>query len=566
MQEVKVSAFIFSMALGAMMVAEAPVQAAIITTGNVEQFSDLPDPTTWTSATTVFIGNTADGAVSVDAGTNATGKPRLGRTPGVTGTLTVDGVGSKWTNGFVAGGDEISNPGSPGGTGIVNISNGGQIIGGGVVGSTIGGTGFLNITTGGVLSGGGGTVGGNSGSVGIASVDGAGSQWSAGTSGLNVGVRGNGLLKVTNGGVLSAGWATVARYGGAVGRVILDGPGSTVSLGTEGLSIGGNLPSIAGTGSGLVTVSNGAALSAQGESTIGVSPGFAAKLMVSGTGSSAANTAALRIGDGGGGRVSVTDGGTATASSITINNSSIMTVDLGAGSAVSVGGGSGTLTNDGAVRIAAKASAANGTYTPISAGNWTGTGTVQALGGVYNAANHSVTVSNAATGQAGIATTIDRAVTQRMLLTDSTTGQQVGASFQATTTAAPLSLTASLMNSSQVSLLQSLLDPGQSVLSAWDFSATGYTPGDPVYLSLQAGSGQKFYDLNLWHYNGSVWDRYLNTDLAYDGNFASFVATSFSGYAVSGLAPVPVPAAVWLFGSGLAAMVGVARRKFNRTV
>lgn len=60
--------------------------------------------------------------------------------------------------------------------------------------------------------------------------------------------------------------------------------------------------------------------------------------------------------------------------------------------------------------------------------------------------------------------------------------------------------------------------------------------------------------------------KYLNADLAYDNNFASFVATGFSGYAVSGVAAVPVPAAIWLFGSGLAAMAGIERRKLNRTV
>lgn len=36
---------------------------------------------------------------------------------------------------------------------------------------------------------------------------------------------------------------------------------------------------------------------------------------------------------------------------------------------------------------------------------------------------------------------------------------------------------------------------------------------------------------------------------------------SLRGYAIGALAAVPIPAAVWLFGSGLAAMVGLARRK-----
>ncbi|MGC4098281.1 MAG: VPLPA-CTERM sorting domain-containing protein [Nitrospira sp.] len=116
------------------------------------------------------------------------------------------------------------------------------------------------------------------------------------------------------------------------------------------------------------------------------------------------------------------------------------------------------------------------------------------------------------------------------------------------------------MGPSQLSLLQGLLDPGKAVLGAWNFSATGYTQGDPVYLSLQASEGQKFYDLDIWRFDGMGWAKYLNSDLAFDSKFASFVANGFSGYAISGLAAVPIPAAIWLFGSGLAVMVGLARR------
>jgi len=45
-----------------------------------------------------------------------------------------------------------------------------------------------------------------------------------------------------------------------------------------------------------------------------------------------------------------------------------------------------------------------------------------------------------------------------------------------------------------------------------------------------------------------------------DDNFnTSFSNTSYNGFAT--IAPVPVPAAVWLFGSGLLAIAGIARRK-----
>jgi hypothetical protein len=42
-------------------------------------------------------------------------------------------------------------------------------------------------------------------------------------------------------------------------------------------------------------------------------------------------------------------------------------------------------------------------------------------------------------------------------------------------------------------------------------------------------------------------------------NSATTTSTSFSG----SIAPIPVPAAVWLFGSGLLGMVGIARRKIS---
>ncbi|WKJ92137.1 VPLPA-CTERM sorting domain-containing protein [Methylomonas montana] len=46
--------------------------------------------------------------------------------------------------------------------------------------------------------------------------------------------------------------------------------------------------------------------------------------------------------------------------------------------------------------------------------------------------------------------------------------------------------------------------------------------------------------------------------MAYDNHYASFTVNGFSGYAVT--APVPVPAAVWLFASALAGLGAVSRR------
>ncbi|MGC4098276.1 MAG: VPLPA-CTERM sorting domain-containing protein [Nitrospira sp.] len=546
-------------------------QAAVLTTGDV-----VPsNPATWAANTPVSIAKTANGSATVNGGsTVTTGLVDVASTFGVTGTLSVDGPGSTWNVGNL-GLVTVATSSLPdnfaGGTGTVNITNGGTVNATVFVGSAFNTTGSLNIASGGRVTK-GVTLGDSNKSTGIMTIDGSGSSVGGGRT-VSVGEKGNGFLKVLNGATINSGTSSgiVARYDTSASRGIVDGVGSSWTMGQ--LTIGQGMANNGSGGVGLLTVSNGATLSNTRPAELGFRTGGTGIVMVNGAGTTWTSIAApgscsqfdpvcgLNIGVQGTGRVSVSDGATLTTNALGINNKSTLTVDLGTGSTVSVSGSTGTLTNDGTIRLAAKATAANGTYAPITAGTWNGAGTVQALGGVYNPTTHSVTVSSAATGQAGVATTIDPSVTQRMLITDSATGQQVGASFQATQTPSNISLIASLMGPSQLSLLQGLLDPGKAVLGAWNFSATGYTQGDPVYLSLQVGGGQKFYDLDVWHFDGTGWARYLNSDLAYDNKFASFVANGFSGYAISGLAAVPVPAAVWLFGSGLAALVGLARRR-----
>ena len=80
-----------------------------------------------------------------------------------------------------------------------------------------------------------------------------------------------------------------------------------------------------------------------------------------------------------------------------------------------------------------------------------------------------------------------------------------------------------------------LLAPGQSVLSAWNLSAaSGYTAGDPVYLSFNVGHAQLLDDLQVWQYGGSGWTAYSATDLTYDRTYASLTATALGAYAVTG--------------------------------
>ena len=73
-----------------------PIYAVITASGNVNP----ADPSTWTSSTTAYIGQTTNGTVMADSGSNILSRDGyIAYSSGCTGTVTVDGDGSTWTNG-----------------------------------------------------------------------------------------------------------------------------------------------------------------------------------------------------------------------------------------------------------------------------------------------------------------------------------------------------------------------------------------------------------------------------------------------------------------------------------
>ena len=247
------------------------------------------------------------------------------------------------------------------------------------------------------------------------------------------------------------------------------------------------------------------------------------------------------------GTLGIANGGTVTAQSVSINPVSMLTMDVGNGSLLNVNNNTGVITNAGTIRLVAGANAVAGqAYSPITAGTWSdSTGVYQAIGGTWDVANHVFVASAVASGVAGTAITIDPSSIQRALARDGNSEKVVEVSFLSSTTTSSINMTADVLDDLVYGSLAAAAK-GQSVLAGWQFavSGDGYTAGTPVYLSMGVGAGHSSDDLTVWHYDGSTWARYAATDLAYDGAYANFTVTGFSGYAVTTLVPEPGPLAL----------------------
>ena len=92
-----------------------PVRAAIVM-GDVEP----ADPSTWTSNTRAYVGNTASGTLTIDSGAYSSAYGYIGNNSGATGVVNISGADSVWSNEYYF---YVGNSGS----GTLNISNGGSL-------------------------------------------------------------------------------------------------------------------------------------------------------------------------------------------------------------------------------------------------------------------------------------------------------------------------------------------------------------------------------------------------------------------------------------------------------
>lgn len=343
----------------------------------------------------------------------------LGNVNGSAGTAVVSGGGSQWTvqndliigrlgqgNINVGGGGVLTNLNGSLGAGVVASDNTGSV---GV--ATIVGTGSQwvnlgNLTVGGyglgilqIIQGAEVSVAGNSivgaqmnSAASTATVDGIGSVWST-TGTLTVGGAGKGSVDVTGGGVLESGSATIGAQTGSIGAVTLSGVGSSWSV-TGNQTIGEG-------SSGTLTINAGAVSSASGSAYLGSLAGGQGTATISGAGSGWTLGGTLFAGYASQGTVAISAGATVSAGTVVVGSSA------GSVGQVVVGGTGSRLTSTGALtvgqagtgsfQVQGGATAATGAVSIGAGAGSIGTAAVNGTGSIWNTSGN-ITLGSLGTG------------------------------------------------------------------------------------------------------------------------------------------------------------------------
>ena len=176
---------------------------------------------------------------------NSEGPDYIGFNPGSGGTLSVSGTGSTFTDDNLF----IGNSGS----GTLNISNDGSVS-----------SEFA-------------TIGAKSGSAGVVTVSGSGSQWNI-SQGLDIGPVGAATLDITAGGAVSDTFANVINKS----TILISGSGSTWTSGVGPVNTAGGGNTLAITNGGSIVAPAGISISAGDTLALGENPIVSGSLNVSG--------------------------------------------------------------------------------------------------------------------------------------------------------------------------------------------------------------------------------------------------------------------------------------------
>jgi len=523
----------------------------------------------WTNSTQLVVGNYGSGTLNIQAGATF-GSPNayLGYFSGSAGTITVTGTGSSWAfhtiSDFYVGYS---------GSGTLNVEAGAQVITNPVY------------------------LGYKAGATGTIKVAGTGSLLSAGGSAMEVGYNGAGVLNIQEGGQVISGGGAIGVYSGSSGTVTVTGAGSkwtnggyleVAAYGGGSLSIqaGGQVSntwaSIGTGGTGTTTVDGaGSTWTSSGElrvgettngtlniqrgaqvksagTGIGYYAGSRGAVTVTGAGSALTNSYDLYVGKSGSGTLTVADGGKVTAMSATVGTSSSAVRLKVSGNDMLVLGSAATaggVSNGGTISFYADAFLPANAYTPIS--ELQGRAITWSGTGSYKAVGGTWNTSAKAftpTALTALAAGLTDTVLTGERLLVTDPGSGKRLGASFGSVAAGTHFSATLMGGSELDALRAMAGFEGTVRSAWVFD-TNFS-GETL-LAFDIGPGVT--DLAVWHFDGSAWAPFATDMLTYDATsgIVDFNVTSFSGYAVSG---VPEPATLTLLGLGSLAMLGRRRR------
>jgi len=271
--------------------ATAPALHANTITASGDVTPSPVPPAYWRiDGTNLVVGNTATGSLSMTDGGEVyvdNAGATIGFASGVTGTITVDGAGSTF---------EISQ------SFTVGESGHGQF--------TVSGKGIAT-------SRGSSALGYNSGSLGEATVSGAGSIWNSG--GLTVGSSGEGKLTISSGGSVTSGLTSIGSNAGSSGEVTVTGANSVWES--------SSLLFLGGQGTGKLAILDGGKV-VRTSVRLGQNEGGSGELVVSGA-NSILEANSVTVGAAGEGTATIANGGTLSVGTVTIASSGTGSLNIG---------------------------------------------------------------------------------------------------------------------------------------------------------------------------------------------------------------------------------------------
>ncbi|HBT33710.1 MAG TPA: hypothetical protein DEB15_13250, partial [Pusillimonas sp.] len=286
----------------------------------------------------------------------------IGLQAGSIGTVIVDGPTSQWGSSSPSFNLTVGESG----TGTLAVSNGGKV----------------SNTTSPLPT----SVGKNSGSIGLITIDGVGSSLTHTLAGMIIGDFGTGTLEIRNGGLAENTFALVGRAAGGSGSVTVTGSGSAWNNGT-GLRIGdfgtGTLSiendGVVSVGSGTGSLSLGRA---GGNGTLNIGNGATAGVLNATSVSGGTGTATINFNHTDT-NYHFTDNGTATGNAIVISGSTSVNFI-----------GSGTTTLTGNHTYTGNTTVNNGTLRLADNNRISDAGNMVINGGTFDLNNFNETVAN----------------------------------------------------------------------------------------------------------------------------------------------------------------------------